>query len=97
MGSTIPRHNPPGYPLVDDLTDANKAIWSKEYISAWINAEIKRGPNVCRKGDPKVGKLTQFFDGTVTPYDVAQAGADIGPWEAFPGKVSRDVGQKPSL
>lgn len=76
MTATIPRHNPPGYPKVDDLTDANQAIWSSQAISVWTSAAIKNK------------KLTQFFDGTVTKFDTSQPGASIGPWIGFPGTVS---------
>lgn len=91
MGSKLPAHSPPGYPLVDDLTAENKALWSNEFISNWMNAEIERGPNICRNEKPST-KLTHFFDGTVTPFNVGQAGVDIGPWEGFPGKVSCEYG-----
>lgn len=86
MTSKLARHNPPGYPLVDDLTEANKGKWSQDYISGWMSSEIEDGPRIC-KNEKKTQKLTQFFDGTVTPFNTGQAGVDIGPWEGFPGRV----------
>ena len=85
--STVPRHNPPGFPFVDDLTLKNKEMWSRDFISTWMRDEISGGPNICPNETPSL-QLTQFFDGTVTPFDTSQAGLSIGPWKAFPGKVS---------
>jgi len=79
--STIPEFNPPGN--LSELTDANKKIWSEKFISQWMNNEITgnvEGPY--QKRDP----LTQFFNGTVVPYDTTQQPTGIT-WTAFPNQV----------
>ncbi|KAF7539838.1 hypothetical protein G7Z17_g12338 [Cylindrodendrum hubeiense] len=70
--------DPPGYPEVDDgLTDSQKLAWSQK-ISRWMDSEIAGKP-----GQFGRTKLPQFFNGTVTAYDVAQQPAAIT-WIGFP-------------
>lgn len=77
--STIPEFSPPGN--LNDLTPTNRSKWSKG-ISQLMNNEINRSSK----------PLTQFFNGTVTPYEVDQTGVHIT-WNGFPNKVIR----KPAL
>lgn len=86
---TLEAYSPPGNP--SDLTVDNKTLWSKRYIAHWIQSEI-------HAVDPETGKslegpdgiirtqLLQFFDGTVTPFDVDQTPLSIT-WTAFPSLV----------
>jgi hypothetical protein len=79
--STIPEFSPPGN--LSDLTDSNKQLWSDKFISQRINDEIAgnvEGPY--QKRDP----LTQFFNGTIVPYDTTQQPTGIT-WIAFPNQV----------
>lgn len=76
---------------LSDLTDNNKQLWSEHNIAHWIQSEIDAI-------DPATGKaltgpdniprtpLSQFFNGTVTAYDVDQAATPID-WKAFPNLV----------
>ncbi|KAL6402246.1 hypothetical protein AUP68_14714 [Ilyonectria robusta] len=80
----LAKFDPPGYPDVDDgLTDPQKLAWSQK-ISDWMDFEIA--------GDDESGqrsgrtKLPQFFNGTVTAYDVSQQPAAIT-WIGFPNLV----------
>ncbi|KNG87654.1 hypothetical protein ANOM_004148 [Aspergillus nomiae NRRL 13137] len=58
------RHEPPGN--LSDLTGDSKDKWSKGYICHWMQGEIKADPRVVGAGRTP---LTQFFDGTVTPFN----------------------------
>jgi hypothetical protein len=74
--STLPDFSPPGN--LDDLTPENKTRWSRDFISKSMNSEIQG----LTGGEP----LTQYFNGTVTPFEVNQTGVDIT-WIGFPNKV----------
>ena len=80
--ATLPDFAPPGN--LNELTSENKQTWSSQYISKWMNDEIA-GNN------PGRSPLSQFFNGTVTPFDVSQSPARIQ-WIAFPNKVSNAIG-----
>ncbi|KAF8453890.1 hypothetical protein BDZ91DRAFT_853127 [Kalaharituber pfeilii] len=74
---------PPGN--TTDLTDANKTIWSDKFIGKWIDEEIKGGlPGPCGTNR---GELPQFFNGTVTPYNVKSNGTLIS-WIGFPNLLN---------
>jgi len=78
---TIPEFNPPGN--LAELTESNKKLWSANFIAKWMNDEVAgnvEGPY--EKRDP----LTQFFNGTIVPYDTAQEPTGIT-WIAFPNQV----------
>ncbi|KAK6352358.1 hypothetical protein TWF730_009187 [Orbilia blumenaviensis] len=85
--STLPVHSPPGN--LDDLTPENRKLWSDLKISKWMEDEINAtGENAegpC--GQPRT-KLSQFFDGTITPFEAGQDGATVT-WTAFPGIIQR--------
>ncbi|KAI9370724.1 hypothetical protein BJX61DRAFT_544354 [Aspergillus egyptiacus] len=87
--TTLKRHEPPGH--LDDLTEANKDIWSKDYISYWMQGEIKADPNVVSKGRTP---LTQFFDGTVTPFNQEQKPTPVK-WNAFPNLIQSAYNEVP--
>jgi len=84
----------PGYPHLDDgLNPAQKLSWSDK-ISKWITGEINA---VDENGKPLEGPvvngvqtyrtvLTQFFNGTATPYDLKQKPTSIT-WFGFPKRV----------
>ena len=86
---TLSTYSPPA--KLSDLTDENKKLWSEHNIAHWIQSEIDAI-------DPDTGKaltgpdniprtpLSQFFNGTVTAYDVDQAATPIE-WIAFPNLV----------
>jgi hypothetical protein len=86
----LDRFDPPGSPYVDDgLSDADKLAWSKQ-ISSWMTTEINAKDE---NGDPLEGgggvlrtPLTQFFNGTVTAFDVDQDPVAIT-WIGFPNLV----------
>ncbi|KAK4224653.1 hypothetical protein QBC38DRAFT_485047 [Podospora fimiseda] len=89
--TTLSEFDPPGYPYVDDkLTPAQKLEWSKG-ISEFMNTEISaKQPD----GTPLDGPdntfrtpLTQFFNGTVTAFDVDQEPVQIT-WIGFPNIVA---------
>lgn len=80
--STLKRHEPPGN--LNDLTETNKDKWSKDYISYWMQGEISANPNVVSKGRTA---LTQFFDGTKTPFNKEDPPQSVE-WNAFPKLVS---------
>jgi hypothetical protein len=71
--------NPPGN--LADLTDENKKLWCKNYISRWMTGEIEADPDVVDAGRTK---LTQFFNICENPGDYAKA--DVT-WVAFPRLV----------
>lgn len=79
--STLPAFSPPAN--LDDLTPENREIWSQNYISYWMTGEINADPKVV---SPNRTKLSQFFNGTVTPYDTTQTPAVVS-WNAFPKLV----------
>jgi hypothetical protein len=84
--STIPEFSPPGN--LPELNDKNKLLWSGKFISQWMNDEIAgnvEGPY--QKRDP----LTQFFNGTIIPYDTTQDPTGIT-WVAFPNQVTINFG-----
>jgi hypothetical protein len=62
-----------------DLGITHKGFWGLTTISPWMNEEIA--------GVPGRTPLTQFFNGTRTPFDHNQPGATIT-WVAFPNNVS---------
>ena len=86
---TLTAYSPPAN--LSDLTDKNKKLWSEHNIAHWIQSEIDAiDPDT---GKPLTGPdniprttLSQFFNGTVTAYDVDQAAIAI-PWKAFPNLV----------
>jgi hypothetical protein len=86
----LPELDPPGWPYVDDhLSVGQKVEWS-QLVSSWMNSEITAKND---DGSPLTGgggvirtPLTQFFNGTVTPYDTEQ-GAQRVTWIGFPGLV----------
>ncbi len=75
--ATIAEFSAPGN--IDELTPANRSLWSREFISRWMNDEIEGN-------HPGRTPLTQFFNGTVTAYEVGQAGVNIV-WNGFPNRV----------
>ena len=87
---TLTAYSPPAN--LSDLTDNNKQLWSEQNIAHWIQSEIDaKDPDT---GEPLAGPdniprtpLSQFFNGTVTAYDVDQAPIVID-WKAFPNLVS---------
>ena len=81
--ATLPEHSPPAY--LDDLTPDNKKLWSKNVISAYMAQEIQGGlPGPC--GSTR-SPLSQFFDGTVTAFDVDQTPVSNIQWIGFPNQV----------
>ncbi|KPM37858.1 hypothetical protein AK830_g8703 [Neonectria ditissima] len=92
--STIPAFNPPAYPYQDDdLSTEQKAKWS-ETISDWMTLEINAKDS--ETGEPLQGPygprtpLTQFFNGRVTPFNVAQKPTPIS-WIGFPNLVANST------
>lgn len=90
---TLEAYSPPGN--LSDLTVDNQKLWSKLKIAHWIQSEIDAvDPDT---GDPLQGpdgikrtKLSQYFNGTVTPFDVDQVPVAIT-WTAFPNLVRHDL------
>ncbi|KAJ1323027.1 hypothetical protein MN608_11881 [Microdochium nivale] len=90
--STIPAFNPPGFPHQDDqFSTKQKQDWS-ETISAWMDQEIS-GTDLdvpCGDKPPYVfvarTPLTQFFNGTQTPFDTTQKPVLVS-WTGFPKNV----------
>lgn len=80
--STITEFSAPG--KINELTPANRSIWSREFISQWMNDEIEGN-------HPGRTPLTQFFNGTVQPYEVGQAGVNIV-WNGFPNRIAMQFG-----
>lgn len=72
--------SPPGN--LPELTKEHRELWSKNYISYWIDGEISADQQVAPGRTP----LYQFFNGTKTPYDRSK-GPAIVTWPAFPKKV----------
>jgi hypothetical protein len=81
--SKLKRHEPPGN--LNDFTEANKDKWSKDYVSYWMDGEIRADPEVVGRGRTP---LTQFFDGTQTAFDTTQEPQHVE-WNGFPKLVSR--------
>lgn len=86
---TLSTYSPPAN--LSDLTDDNKQLWSEHNISHWIQSEINAiDPNTGKalEGPDNIPRtpLSQFFNGTVTAYDVDQA-ATSNDWIAFPNLV----------
>ena len=88
--TTLNAYSPPGH--LSDLTDGNKQLWSKQNIARWIQCEIDAvdpqhpsKPLSGAYGLPRT-PLAQFFNGTVTAFDVDQTPAVID-WTAFPNLV----------
>ena len=87
---TLEAYSPPGN--LSDLTAHNQELWSKRCIARWIQSEIKAvDPETNKKPPVQAGEfirtpLSQFFDGTVTPFDHDQTPATIK-WKAFPNLV----------
>jgi hypothetical protein len=77
--STLSSFSPPGN--LDELNQENKTKWSN-FVSERLDAEISGGPS----GGTGGGPLTQFFNGTITAYNVSQTGATIT-WNGFPNKA----------
>jgi hypothetical protein len=86
----LPEFNPPGWPDVNDgLSAKQKAAWS-QLVSSWMQTEITAKND---DGSPLIGgggvvrtPLTQFFNGTVTPYATTQPPQTVS-WIGFPGLV----------
>ncbi|KAE8399527.1 hypothetical protein BDV37DRAFT_287549 [Aspergillus pseudonomiae] len=83
------RHEPPGN--LSDLTGDNKDKWSKDYISHWMQGEIKADPRVVGAGRTP---LTQFFDGTVTPFNQQDKPLPVE-WNAFPNLIKSSYPGEP--
>lgn len=82
---TLSAHSPPAN--LNDLSKANKEIWSEKRISAWMAQEIDGGiPGPC--GKPRTA-LSQFFDGTVTAFNVDQTPIATIHWTAFPNRIKQ--------
>lgn len=92
--TTLSAFDPPGYPLVDDkLDEQQKATWSNmisDLMTLEIEAEYRDdkgklhplpGPNHTIRTP-----LTQFFNGSVTPFDIDQKPIHIT-WNGFPNIV----------
>jgi hypothetical protein len=79
--SVLPAHSPPGN--LPDMSPEVRAMWSKDYISHWMNGEIDADQTVVIPGRTK---LKQFFNGTVTPFDQSQTPVDVT-WNGFPNLV----------
>lgn len=77
---TLPAFNPPGN--LPDFDQATRALWSSNYISYWMTAEINADPAVVSRNRTK---LQQFFNGTIVPFDNTQPTAAT--WSAFPKLV----------
>ena len=75
--SVLKEHSPPGN--LQDLTPENRKKWSDEFVSMWMDNEIQG------KEDGRE-PLSQFFNGTKTPFDRTQKPATIT-WIAFPKLV----------
>lgn len=75
--TTIREFSPPGN--LDELTPANRTRWSRDFISKWMDDEIE-GNQSGRE------PLPQFFNGTITAYEIDQAGVNIV-WKGFPNRV----------
>ncbi|KAK3985451.1 hypothetical protein QBC44DRAFT_250420 [Cladorrhinum sp. PSN332] len=89
--STLSEFDPPGFPYVDDnLTPAQKLNWSKQ-VSEWMNTEITAkqpdGEPLPGPDDTNRTPLPQFFNGTVTAFDVNQDPLQIT-WTGFPNIVA---------
>ncbi|GKZ38164.1 hypothetical protein AbraIFM66950_010159 [Aspergillus brasiliensis] len=87
--TTLKRHEPPGN--LPDLSEENKNLWSQNYISYWMKGEIDADPNVVGKGRTP---LTQFFDGTVTPFN-QQDPPRVVEWNAFPKLIKSSYPGEP--
>ena len=93
---TLSAYSPPAN--LSDLTDENKQRWSEQNIAHWIQSEIDAiDPDT---GEPLTGPdniprtpLSQFFNGTVTAFDVDQAASPIH-WKAFPNLVCATHGKR---
>lgn len=92
--TTLSAFDPPGYPLVDDkLDEQQRASWSNT-ISDMMTLEIEAESRDAKgKLEPLTGPnniirkpLTQFFNGSVTPFDIDQKPIRIT-WNAFPNIV----------
>ncbi|KAL3444583.1 hypothetical protein BJX65DRAFT_170392 [Aspergillus insuetus] len=85
MGSqtTIAKFSAPGH--LQDLNPTNQLAWSNDHISQWLDDEI--AGNVLGRTP-----LSQFFNGTRTPYNQGQQGVAIT-WSAFPKRVSKSHGR----
>ena len=87
---TLDIYSPPGN--LSDLSTDNQKQWSESYIAHWIQSEIKAvdpdtdEPPLYGGGGIIRTPLSQFFDGTVTPFDVDQTPATIT-WIGFPNLV----------
>lgn len=71
--------NPPGN--LQDLNCDNQKLWSANYIDTWIQDEIQGKVGGLRT------PLAQFFDPTVTAYDITQNKISAT-WRGFPNHVS---------
>jgi hypothetical protein len=83
---TLPTFRPPGD--LPELNAQSRQLWSKNFISKWMDDEIAGNVD-----DPFVVKrdpLTQFFNGTITAYDVQQEPIAIQ-WKAFPHSVKFSI------
>lgn len=75
----IERFTPPGF--ADDLTDANKALWSK-FLSDNYFARSKEG-----NPDENDGPRTQFFDPTMDTVE-GELVEKVIAWTAFPRQIA---------
>ncbi|KAI1320783.1 hypothetical protein F5Y16DRAFT_389559 [Xylariaceae sp. FL0255] len=97
--SRLPAFDPPGCPYVDDgLTSQQKSSWSTDNISKWMNEEISAkdddGNSLTGGGGVIRTPLTQFFNGTFTPYDIGQKPVPIS-WIGFPKLVEKQYPNEP--
>ena len=88
--STLAEFDPPGYPYVNDgLNQQERQAWSAQ-VSSWMNTELTAkypdGTPLTGGDDVLRTPLQQFFNGTITPYDVKQKPVAIT-WIGFPKLV----------
>ena len=82
--AVLPIFNPPGN--LGDLTPQNREVWSRKYISQWMDDEIagnEQGPCGTQRTP-----LSQFFNPTKTPYDQSQTPTRVE-WIGFPHRVAQ--------
>ncbi|GME26684.1 putative alpha-galactosidase B [Neofusicoccum parvum] len=79
---TLPYFSPPGN--LSELTEENRELWSKQFISYWMDGEISADPSIVSPGRTP---LSQFFNGTVDPFDTTQRPQAVT-WNAFPKLVT---------
>jgi hypothetical protein len=81
----LPAFNPPAYPYQDDgLNVEQRQAWS-DIISRWMTCEID-GTDPDTGGPSGRTKLTQFFNGRETAFNLEQKPIPVS-WIGFPNLV----------